>query len=365
TLGLWSPHDFANVELDVRSNATTVRCVKQGMSGASRLWQITGTDGATARLDAFDSANGSWDNVFVTFTSAAGSAAGGETVLVRSITAEVNSGIEDANHLALVNVPQINVVDVTSFRPGDAANKPTFTISPAKRCRMGVFAASKGNNKRAVIVMLPESGTPSRVIFGITHGFGQNAAYYGNLGWTDPLSVRLIQDVATRFVRDRWGAQVLASRKQMATVMIVRASTGGSELGPFANDGVFTHQVLESISAMTNRAFTFANVEAFTFSSGIHDLVTFVGSTQGQLNYSAIYNIDPARHAAAPHPTGVTRKQFLSGQTGGPASGFEFMPESRWQNEPFFTNRSGASLFDYLHNHCMPLYALHLGIQLS
>ncbi|MBC8166663.1 MAG: hypothetical protein H7Y20_12415, partial [Bryobacteraceae bacterium] len=47
TLGLWSPHDFANVELDVRSNATTVRCVKQGMSGASRLWQITGTDGAT------------------------------------------------------------------------------------------------------------------------------------------------------------------------------------------------------------------------------------------------------------------------------------------------------------------------------
>jgi hypothetical protein len=44
------------------------------------------------------------------------------------------------------------------------------------------------------------------------------------------------------------------------------------------------------------------------------------------------------------------------------------MPEGRWANEPFFGRRQALpdpSLFYYLHNHCMPLYALHLGIQLS
>lgn len=44
------------------------------------------------------------------------------------------------------------------------------------------------------------------------------------------------------------------------------------------------------------------------------------------------------------------------------------MPLHRWAHEPSYPvwgHLPYPSLFDYLHDHCMPLYALHLGIQLS
>ena len=365
TLGLWGPQDSTGTELNVRADNAAVTCARQGMASASRVWQITGAAGAAARVDAFDSTSVSWDHVFVSFRSAAAGAPTGD-IAVRPITAQVNEGREDAKHLDVISVPSIPVVDVNTFRPGDPANKPNFSVAPPRKSRMGVFACSRGNNTRAVILMLPETGTPDRILIGITHGFGQNRQYYAAEGWTDPLSTALIQDVAIRFVRDRWGAQMLASRKQMAMLLIVRASAGsGGELGPFAHDAEFTRTAFDGIAAVTGRSFSTANVEIFTYSSGIHDLARFVNATQGTLNYQAIYNIDPARHLNAPHPRGANVKQFLSGQTGGPAPGFEWMPESRWENEPNFRSRGGQNLFNYLHNRCLPNYALHLGIQLT
>ena len=90
-----------------------------------------------------------------------------------------------------------------------------------------------------------------------------------------------------------------------------------------------------------------------------------------QLSVEAVYSLDPNPAIPAAAPAGAVRKQFLSGQTfrgGVPPGGFEFMPVGRWANESEFPRRAtfqSPALFNYLHNHCMPLYALHLGIQLS
>lgn len=360
TIGLWSPADHAGQELTVRSNNANVSVTRAAMAGASRNWTVAGSDGQTARLQAITSNNHVWDEVHIVFRT--GNNASNITVL--PITKLVD-GRDPVNGLVPTSIPQIDIVDVASFRAGDAGNKPRFTVSPAKQARIGVFACSKGTATRAAVLLLPATGTPDRVLIGITHGFGQNAQYYGNLGWSDPLSVPLIQDVARRFVIARWGAQMLASRKQMALVMPVRARGAGGELGPFGSDGEFVKQALNSIALATGGAFRPATVEAFTFSSGIHELTAFLGNARGQLSIGAVYNLDPAGAHSAPDVRGASRKQFLSGQTGGPKAGFEYLPESRWENEPYFHNRSGADLFNYLHNHCLPKYCLHLGIQLT
>jgi hypothetical protein len=264
-------------------------------------------------------------------------------------------------------IPAIEVIAEGTFRAGDASNEFAFRSIPPTTGRLGIFAARKGDLERAVILLLPPTGMPDRVLICITQGFGQAAETLEPLGWSDPLSPALINFVLLKHVINRWGAQTLASRKKMAFLYVVRAK--GKELGPFANDGAFVRQTLTELVSLTSGAFSFDSVEAFTFSSGILDFNPFVSSLDGHLNVRAVYNIDPNPATPARQPSGASRKQFK--RSPGLAAGFESMPLNRWKNESRFPVRQTFAKkgsdwqFEYLHNHCMPKYALHLGLQLS
>lgn len=99
--------------------------------------------------------------------------------------------------------------------------------------RLGIFAAKKGDAERALILLLPATTKPDRVIIAITQGFGQAIDTVGPLGFNNPLSPKLIQFVLLKHVINRWGTQTLASKKQMAFLYIVRSGQGKKgELGP-------------------------------------------------------------------------------------------------------------------------------------
>ncbi len=288
------------------------------------------------------------------------------TVTVRPINLDI-LGMGGSDNLIRQTIPPIAVIAEATFRPGDHSNTFDFRTAAGTVGRLGIFAARKGSLERAAILLLPQSGTPDCVLICITQGFQQAHATLDPLGWSNPLSPALIQFCLLKHVVNRWGAQMLASRKQMALMYIVRAQ--GNELGPFANDGPFVQQVLAEMATQTSDAFSFDTVEAFTFSSGISQFNTFVRSLSGILTVRAIYNIDPAHGQPASGPSGAVRRQFLSGQTtGGPRPGFEYMPVPRWENEWEYPNREtfpNPWRFNYMHNHCMPRYTLHLGIQTS
>jgi hypothetical protein len=337
--------------------------------GDVRYYTIKGEDGAVGKVTA----KTRYGIVFDWFTARIiNSKAPAGDMSVRPITKDV-FGSEDPNtHLiSTLKVPEVLAVQVPSFTPGDPSNAPLFFRTTEKKVRIGVFAANNGKSERAAVLMLPERGKPSKILIAITHGFGQQAEYYDSIGWNNPVSVPLIQDVTNRFVLRRWAPQVLAARKDMAMLLIVRASTKGStELGPFAADGRFVAQTLESIAEMTGDSFNPFHVEAFTYSSGILDFNPFLAALQAHVPIEAVYNIDPRSHIAALSVKGCVRKQFLSGVTGGPAAGFEYMPVSRWVNEPDHRiklpdPKNGYQLGNYLHNHVMPDYTLYLGIETS
>lgn len=277
-------------------------------------------------------------------------------------------GTPGTNNLVEQFLPSIGLIAESTFRAGVASNAFDFRSSAPSVGRLGIFAAKKGEVERAVILLLPRTGTPKGVLICITQGFAQSWKTLEPMGWSDPLSPVLIQFCLLKHVINRWGAQTMASRKELAFLYIVRAK--GKELGPFANDGPFVRQTLTELVALTNGAFSFDTVEAFTFSSGISDFNPFVSSLNGILNVRAVYNIDPASALGAVQPPGAVRKQYLSGQTGGPKGGFEFLPIQRWSKEfsypireTFVKPDSPSWPFNYLHNHCMPMYVLHLALQ--
>jgi len=286
---------------------------------------------------------------------------------VRPINQQI-LGMAGVNNLIPQIIPSIGLIEESTFRPGDSKNILTFRATGLRSGRLGIFAAKKGAVERAVILLLPPTGVPDRVLICVTQGFGQ-ADKHGELtkiGFGNPLSPEFIKFVLLKHVLNRWGAQTLASKKSMAFMYIVRSK--GKELGPFASDGAFVHQTLTELVSLTNNAFTFKAVEAMTFSSGILDFNPFLASISSVLNVQAVYNIDPKQGISASMPAGRVRKQFCSGVEFGPKSGFEFMPKPRWKNESSFPIKkflTAKEEFDYMHNLCMPLYALHLGIQTS
>ena len=364
TIGVWGHLASPGNEVLVTSSDPGVRVTRGGLVGNVRLWVVTGAAGQKTHLEAAPAGSGAWDTMEVHF-SAGHHASGG--VEVRSILQQL-TGSAGTNNLMPATVPPHMLINMSTFQAGVAANAPLFVQGGSWRARVGVFACRQGSVERAAILLLPETGTPDRVLVGITHVFAQsndNRAYYANLGWSNPLSPQLIADVTTRFVHQRWGPQVLASKKNMAFLLPVRAQ--GDELGPF-RDGAFLREALEFMSAATSRAFTYDHVEMFAYSSGIDDLNAMLPSVRSSLSLAAVYNLDPAGGRSA-HSSAVT-KQFLSGQTthGQPRPGFEFMPLHRWMNEADFASvnpRNSGLVFDYLHNGVLPSYCLFLGIQLS
>ena len=291
------------------------------------------------------------------------------TGAVRSINTEI-LGMNAPGNLVPQILPSIEVISEATFRPGVVSNAFSFRSTAPNVGRLGIFAAKKGDVERALILLLPATTKPDRVIIAITQGFGQAIDTVGPLGFNNPLSPKLIQFVLLKHVINRWGTQTLASKKQMAFLYIVRSGQGKKgELGPFATDGAFMKQTLTELVSLTNNAFSFDNVESFTFSSGISDFNPFLLAIEPHLNVRAVYTLDPNPRNPARLPPGGVRKQFSRSSVA--AAGFELVPINRWKNESKFTTRQTLAKpgqdadFEYLHNRCVPLYLLHLGIQLS
>jgi hypothetical protein len=296
----------------------------------------------------------------------------GPTPPTPTVTRPINQeilGMNGPSNLIQQVIPAKSLIATASFRSGVQDNVLQFTFAPLTSGRLGIFAAGKAGVERAIILLLPAQGTPSRVLIGITHTFGQGKSIklMESLGWGNPLSPELIKFTLLKHVINRWGALMLASKKPMAYVQIVRAKGGVKEgqLGPFANDGPLMLQVLSEMATLTGGAFSVGAVEAFTYSSGIHELNPFLAALSPLVNLEAIYNIDPAKATSATRFGNAVRRQFLSGQTGGPSPGFEFLGFNSWKNEDLFNTPAARDQFEYLHNHCMPQYILHLGIQTS
>lgn len=295
-----------------------------------------------------------------------GSKPGTTSGAVRPINQEILDQ-PGTNNLVLQGLPSIGFIIPTSYRPHDPKNQPLFMSTPPLAGRLGIFAARKGAVERAVILMLPALGPADRIVVCVTQGFGQASQTLDPLGWANPLSRPFIEFVLLKHVINRFGPQVLSSRANTGLLYLVRAK-GSPELGPFATDGAFLKQVLGDLVALTNGAFSFGQLEAFTFSSGINDFNGFLGGLAGHLNVQRVYSLDPAPAITAAAPKGATSRQFVTGATMksplAPAA-FEFMPEARWANEFAFERRhtfSPPPIFQYLHNHCAPSYFLRLGM---
>lgn len=371
-VGLWGFRDSPTSELIVRANSPRVTATGGSVVGNSRLWTIAGHAGADAIIEAVTAGGAVWDSFRLRFRNGLA-----DDVIVRTVTREYAQSV-GPNGLSVDAIPPaggtpVHVISEATFRAGDHGNAPQFVPVAQRSVRTGVFSAHKGGSGRAVILAMPSSGTPSRILCGITHPFAQSAAgrdFWRQRNWGNPFSPPLIGTVFVEEVARRYAPQLFASRKSDTVLLIpVRAGDGanGGQLGPFAGDALFLRTVMDSIAILTGGAFTVGQVEFFSFSGGIHDMNAILRSAAPHMRIAAVYNIDPATGTSAAAVSGATRLQFLSGQTihGQPPAGFEYMPLARWSNDPRHGELSSSGPFDYLHNHCLPDYCVHLGIQLS
>lgn len=282
---------------------------------------------------------------------------------VRPINKEI-LGMEGNDNLIVQTIPAINIINPSSFLAGQQNNVFSYGFAPMTFGRLGIFAAAKNNSERVVMVLLPQNATPDGLLICITQGFGQAADRLNPMGWANPLSKPFVEFALLKHVINRWGAQMLASPKNLALIYILRAR-GAHELGPFTNDGDFFIEVMQQISALTNNSFPYKNAEAFTFSSGISDFNRFIAPVSRHININAVYSIDPAHSLPIANPSGGIRKQYASGTAGGILQGFEPMVLERWASESEYPSHQKIGRFEYLHNRCLPLYTLHLALSTS
>lgn len=246
-------------------------------------------------------------------------------------------------------------------------NTPLFGPRSATTVNIAVFAARIGAAERAYILMMPP-GHASKLLVVISHTFGQNDAHYSGVGYADPLSQPLINEVLHKFVLGRWGPQLLAASSSHALLMPVRAKASGGvgELGPFVSQVGAGTEIIRQMAIQSGNVFEFGEVEVVTFSSGIADANLFLGTGGKGLNFTRFINQDPTRGTPVGLPVTI-RRQYLSGHTtlGQSRPGFEFMPRRRWLFEPNARWLLGGERWDegnYLHTWCLPHYTLALGM---
>jgi hypothetical protein len=253
-------------------------------------------------------------------------------------------------------------VVMSTFKPGDPDN--AFDFNPAATgpaVNLSVFAAKIGHIERTHWLMLPSNNRATSLMVVISHGFGQNWAYYSKLGFVNPMSKALLLDVRDRFVLHRWGHQVATSRSSMALLMPVRSAGVGGELGPFISQPGLGAKIVTSILIQADAAAALREVNLVTFSSGIHDANTFIASGGRGLKFNLMVNQDPSGGA---NIGGPARKQYLSGwTTGGPRPGFEFLPMPRWQNDPKLEEMKAKLGREYLHTWAIPTYTLGMALR--
>lgn len=257
--------------------------------------------------------------------------------------------------------PDGPLVDMATFRPGDQRNVFDFVNGKGRPVSLRVFAAKFGDVERACWLMLPSGAAAKSLMVVISHGFGQNHAYYSNLGYSNPLSKALLEDVRDRFILWRWGQQVAATRSDMGLLMPVRAHTGGGELGPFISQAGMGYQIVTEILLKAGAQGALADVNVVTFSSGVFDANTFINIGGKGLTFGMMVNQDPALGA---HIGGSSRREYLSGWTAsGPRAGFEFLPMPRWQNDPKLEEKKASLGAEYLHTWALPTYTLAIALR--
>ena len=101
---------------------------------------------------------------------------------VRCINQEI-LGMSSPNNLISQTIPQVDLIREANYQAGRPRGTLDFTVSPRTTGRLGIFAAKKNNQERGVMMLLPASGTPNRVLICITHGFEQAAKGLNPLGW--------------------------------------------------------------------------------------------------------------------------------------------------------------------------------------
>jgi len=251
---------------------------------------------------------------------------------------------------------------MSTFKPGDQNNAFDFNpAAPGPAVNLRVFAAKIGSIERTHWLMLPFSNRATSLMVVISHGFGQNWAYYSKLGFANPMSKPLLLDVRDRFVLHRWGHQVATSRSSMALLMPVRSAGGGGELGPFISQTGLGAKIVTSILIQADAAAALGEVNLVTFSSGIYDANTFIASGGRGLKFNLMVNQDPS---GGVNIGGPARKQYLSGwTTGGPRPGFEFLPMPRWQNDPKLEEMKAKLGREYLHTWALPTYTLGMALR--
>jgi hypothetical protein len=279
------------------------------------------------------------------------------TPIVRDITREV-FGVDQLTFATGV----APAVEMASFRPGDQSNAFAFTMPAGRNVGLRLFALKYHSVERACWLMLPLAQNVNGVMVVISHGFGQNHAYYSAKGYANPFSKPLLEDVRDRFILWRWGRQVANARPDMALVMPVRSHAAGGELGPFVGSRGVGASFVTTMLIQAGFASALRSVNVVTFSSGIYDANAFIQSGGHGLSFDRMINQDPANGAWI---TGANRRQFLSGwTTGGPRPGFEFLPEARWANDPWFDRMKTSLGREYLHTWALPEYTLAMALKM-
>jgi hypothetical protein len=371
TVGLWGYKDFGGNDLIVTNDGDELAILPAGVSGNSSLWKIsvkttvrTHKSSVHDRILAITNNWQMWDSFNVNFNFKTADAA---ELQVRPITADLFGPPTD-NVWRGSKVPGIYLVTNTGLVPNQAPPRLDFSRSAAaKPVDFAVFAAKYGAVERAFVLMRQRGTRPKNLLVVIPHPFaqGRGIAYYGALGFfKNPLSIDLIRNVIDRFALERWGSQLLAASSDYALLMPVPAAVGGGgEIGPFVTANRVGYQLVYKLIGLTDGGFAADSVALVCFSGGVHNANLFAAAGGKGLKIGFACNQDPVSGTPITGSIPV-RRQYISGYTtGGPRSGFIYLPDPPcWAADPLYARRKGELGGEYPHTWAIPNYTLYMAL---
>jgi len=371
TIGLWGYKDNTGQDLIVTNEGDDLAIFPAGTSGNSSLWKIsvkqssrTHLSGLKDKIYAVTTGLQPWDSFQINFNFRPADAA---TLDVRAITAQLFGGATSIWRRS--KVPAIYLITNPPLLPNQ--NPPVLEFrqrTTEKAVDFAVFAGKYGSIERAFILVVKADTKPRNLLVVLPHPFaqGRGIQIYGGIGFfKDPLSLPLIRTVIDRFALERWGSQLLAARDDFALLIPVPAGVGhGGEIGPFVTAPHIGAQLIGRLIALSDGRFGPDVVGLCCFSGGIHNANAFAGTGGKGLNIRFGCNQDPV--SGTPMTAAIpARRQYLSGYTtGGPRSGFIYLPESvSWKDEPRYVQMKAQLGGEYPHTWAIPNYTLYAALR--
>jgi hypothetical protein len=280
------------------------------------------------------------------------------------------------DNLVMQILPGGTSIDIAHFMGNRTSGPLRFGPRQMATCRMGVFKVVKDGVTRIVFIVLPAAARAERILLFVTQAFGQAAAGLAWLKPDNPLSMAYIREMMLKHVINRYAPQTIAGAGNVGLFYVLRV-LGNRELGPFETDGAVWRECLEEIQTQTNDAFDVGDAIVATYSNGIESANRLMPSLSRAFSISKVINIDPAKARGLSAGQGVPKREFLSGQTGGPKPGFDYFPLERWRYEAKLSMIGTTiqvhdwarmadmriGVFIYLHNIAMPEHMLFLGLR--